>query len=330
MVQTLMQLVERLRNIERTPAAQARRRALLEIQRAFEARLVALASARQVDGRQLWSPVTAVGESALVEAVEQCEGQELGEHIDFEHPTDVPVNAFERIDHAKPLAEMTGERNLDMCGDAPCWHAVLYDDERALLGWLFVCVPRRRLSNTDGVAQALTDAIAELSRLLAGADDSLSRTLTESEIHCIFDADGELEQKSESAEEWLETHILELCAQTVSRLAKSDVETLTTSVSGASVSFVRMLGDGQTRYLMEASDAPPPCLATDWQLTDRQREVAYLAADGMTAREIGEELGIAYNTVKKHLQNIYRKLGVASRLELADRLDKSNTRRAAQ
>jgi DNA-binding CsgD family transcriptional regulator/tetratricopeptide (TPR) repeat protein len=51
-------------------------------------------------------------------------------------------------------------------------------------------------------------------------------------------------------------------------------------------------------------------------LTRREREVARLAAQGHTAREIAEHLSITERTVEGHLSNVYAKLDVASKLEL--------------
>ncbi|HEY8202821.1 MAG TPA: LuxR C-terminal-related transcriptional regulator, partial [Actinomycetota bacterium] len=54
-------------------------------------------------------------------------------------------------------------------------------------------------------------------------------------------------------------------------------------------------------------------------LTNREREVARLAAQGLTAREIGERLFISERTVTTHLTNVYAKLGVESKLDLVRR-----------
>ena len=53
------------------------------------------------------------------------------------------------------------------------------------------------------------------------------------------------------------------------------------------------------------------------RLSHREAQVARLAIEGATNPEIGARLQIASGTVKKHLDNIYRKLGVGGRLELA-------------
>jgi DNA-binding NarL/FixJ family response regulator len=45
-------------------------------------------------------------------------------------------------------------------------------------------------------------------------------------------------------------------------------------------------------------------------LTPTELEILKLVAEGLTAREIGEQLFIAEKTVKNHLTNVYRKLNV--------------------
>jgi len=52
-------------------------------------------------------------------------------------------------------------------------------------------------------------------------------------------------------------------------------------------------------------------------LSDRQKQVVQLAVQGYSNREIGQKLFISDQTVKNHLHNIFHKLGVSDRLELA-------------
>lgn len=51
-------------------------------------------------------------------------------------------------------------------------------------------------------------------------------------------------------------------------------------------------------------------------LTERERQIASLAAGGVPSRNIAEQLYISTRTVENHLQRVYNKLGVAGRSEL--------------
>jgi DNA-binding NarL/FixJ family response regulator len=50
------------------------------------------------------------------------------------------------------------------------------------------------------------------------------------------------------------------------------------------------------------------------RLTEREREVLNVAAEGLTAKEIAARLGVRERTVTTHLGRIYGKLGVGSRV----------------
>jgi DNA-binding NarL/FixJ family response regulator len=56
------------------------------------------------------------------------------------------------------------------------------------------------------------------------------------------------------------------------------------------------------------------------ELTQTERQIAELAADGRSNREIAGELFVSERTVEANLTRAYRKLGVRSRTELARRL----------
>lgn len=52
-------------------------------------------------------------------------------------------------------------------------------------------------------------------------------------------------------------------------------------------------------------------------LSNRERDVALLAARGLTNQQIAESLGMSVRTAETHLSNVLRKLGMSSRRELA-------------
>lgn len=60
-------------------------------------------------------------------------------------------------------------------------------------------------------------------------------------------------------------------------------------------------------YMQQRLDSPVP------RLGEREHEVMRLTAEGLSAPEIAETLGIGATTVKTHLQRVYRKLDVSDR-----------------
>jgi len=60
---------------------------------------------------------------------------------------------------------------------------------------------------------------------------------------------------------------------------------------------------------------PPP--RKTFGLTARELEVVTLITEGCTNKDIARQFGISEETVKRHLTNIFNKLGVGNRLELA-------------
>jgi DNA-binding CsgD family transcriptional regulator len=73
---------------------------------------------------------------------------------------------------------------------------------------------------------------------------------------------------------------------------------------------IRRVGDA---LLLEETREDPP-------LTPREREIVALLARGKTNTEIAEVLWVAPSTVRKHLENIYAKLGVHTRTAAVTRV----------
>jgi DNA-binding NarL/FixJ family response regulator len=66
---------------------------------------------------------------------------------------------------------------------------------------------------------------------------------------------------------------------------------------------------------LAAQTATPP--RKTFGLTARELEVVNLITEGCTNKDIAKQFGISEETVKRHLTNIFNKLGVGNRLELA-------------
>ena len=60
----------------------------------------------------------------------------------------------------------------------------------------------------------------------------------------------------------------------------------------------------------------PEVLIQLGSLTERERQVAQAASQGLRNRAIAREFGISEDTVKKHLASIYGKLAIENRVQL--------------
>jgi DNA-binding NarL/FixJ family response regulator len=84
------------------------------------------------------------------------------------------------------------------------------------------------------------------------------------------------------------------------------------------------------RQLSEECEGLAPPLADSpggVQLTAREREIAALAALGLSNREIAARLVVSLRTVENHLSRAFVKLGVTSRRELPGALERDGAAR---
>ncbi len=87
--------------------------------------------------------------------------------------------------------------------------------------------------------------------------------------------------------------------------------------------IIRAVADGEVYVspslaagvLVELTRNRPPDPLNE--LTEREREILRLVAEGLTNREIGERLHLAEKTVKHYMTNVLGKLHVRSRVEAA-------------
>ncbi len=127
-------------------------------------------------------------------------------------------------------------------------------------------------------------------------------------------------------EEGLNTRVLILTAfddrDSVQRAFELEVDgfALKTEPPQQTVAAIRQVFYGHmvfprtaARWLGAGRRTPAP----DDPLSQREREVLALVAQGLTNAQIAERLVTSEHTVKFHLQNIYQKLNVANRTEAA-------------
>ncbi|SCB26835.1 response regulator [Cupriavidus alkaliphilus] len=82
-----------------------------------------------------------------------------------------------------------------------------------------------------------------------------------------------------------------------------------------------VISDSMTAKLVAQFRAPAPVAAPRQgetpRLTAREREIVQGLARGESNKEIARDLGVAESTVKIHVQNILKKLNLASRVQVA-------------
>jgi two-component system, NarL family, nitrate/nitrite response regulator NarL len=71
----------------------------------------------------------------------------------------------------------------------------------------------------------------------------------------------------------------------------------------------------RTRGVVIEGKTPPP--KADFGLTTRERQIVSAVVDAYQNKEIAQKFAISEKTVKHHLTNIFNKVGVSNRLELA-------------
>jgi two-component system, NarL family, nitrate/nitrite response regulator NarL len=91
----------------------------------------------------------------------------------------------------------------------------------------------------------------------------------------------------------------------------SELASVIRSVHAGEVYVAPALAWGMLREMRNPRTSPYD------ELTEREREVLELVAEGLSNQEIGERLGLAEKTIKHYMTNILGKLQVRSRVEAA-------------
>lgn len=134
-------------------------------------------------------------------------------------------------------------------------------------------------------------------------------------LHVIVAANGGLHHRTAVHGDWLTPARAEQLEELVRRVHGCSIEHSRHIIAGQRVDLARLHGPIPA-WLVTVHFEPTagPLIA----LTTRQREVARLAASGASSREIAQWLAVSQGTVRVHLRDIYSRLGVTSRVELAN------------
>lgn len=271
------------------------------------------------EGDYRFTAPVVLGDDLVEEIVPFCEGPALDcpwipENIDpDEIDRFICVHRFYSEEFLQNLNVIQKVMNpLDITGQLRC---VFYDGPE-LMGYL--CMMRRgeEASFRDGERELVRNATSEIKSLISMAN-SLESEMTDDELFAVVKPDGAVEFASDAFGEWTnETKSSYVRRRVVD--ADRGVDRLGIEIRGGKeIRMTRLDGTGGVRYLVSVDRPELAKIRPEYWLTDRQSEIAEYAAAGATNREIGDALDISPQTVKVHIRNIYDRLGIGSRVELA-------------
>lgn len=135
----------------------------------------------------------------------------------------------------------------------------------------------------------------------------------------VMSSAGHVSMCTEAAEGWLTESRRARIHALIQGFRQPVDRPVRVSVDGVSVRIVSMVGElGVFGVWIDGSADPVEALSP------RLRQVAEFAAAGATASEIGDTLDLSTHTVRGYLKDVYRRLGVANRVELSTRLRSRN------
>lgn len=168
---------------------------------------------------------------------------------------------------------------------------------------------------------AAADAAAELDRIAADSPSDVVRALAKEATGAVRlddgDLSGALTDLRHAVADWQRLAMPYEAARTgvlvgLACAAVGDATSAALELEHARASFASLGAETALARLKPLADALGPPSA-DNLLSARELEVLAHVAVGRTSREIAEELTISRHTVRRHLDNIFAKLGVNSR-----------------
>ncbi|AYH43183.1 response regulator transcription factor [Azoarcus sp. DN11] len=153
---------------------------------------------------------------------------------------------------------------------------------------------------------------------LSGRDAAAMMTEEAPEAHVL------MLTVSEDAEDLIETLRAGACGYLLKNIeADTLTAAITKAAAGESVISPQMMGKlvqgvrGGSPKVAHETAAPAVVASELNKLSPREREILVLVARGHSNKEIARALDLAESTVKIHVQNILRKLGLSSRVQAA-------------
>lgn len=170
------------------------------------------------------------------------------------------------------------------------------------------------------------NSLYETVRIAMIAADRVEREqLPKGHESIILSATGEILFFAEDARPWLSVPgFRERIGEVARSLHAADAPLGAVAHGPLQVMMSRLASaKGPSCFLARLKPSTPLEKSEDAVLSPVQREVAKLAANGATIAEIAATLGRGTETVRSHLSEVYRRLGVSTRIDLARALSGS-------
>ena len=258
-----------------------------------------------------------------VAAIQEIDGSPIldGPSLKIASPRPDDINRFKAIDMRGPEFENTPIKRhfLDPYGFHSCFRIMTYR-ERRFTGWIGTFRSGDEPVFDDDFARPFQELSNAFKVVFSTAEQLHSRDIWGEEKFAIFTARGKLDFASSDLRDSLKKNHLRRLGEIVRNLDAGDVSQCVRLVDGIEVRLSRLEGQGLFRYLAQFVNPTPVLYDPLTPLTKTQREVALLAAQGLSNPEIADQTGRSTNTIKVHLRHIYERLDISRRLELTELL----------
>lgn len=177
----------------------------------------------------------------------------------------------------------------------------------------------REFTETD--RRILQPLVQPAEAALTAAHCLLREGLPEETAYLLVRPNGRFEHASAPAQAWIRRRALAASIRhRVRELDRRREPQESAALEQAEARVVRLRTVAGIRYLVCLRSAPLVQRRGAPLLTALQLRIALAAADGATAAEIAQDTGRGVETVREHLAAAYRKLNVATRLQLVHAL----------
>ena len=202
--------------------------------------------------------------------------------------------------------------------------ALLYDGAR-FVGWVGLLREGKHPFRLSELAE-LNEMSDEVAAALVAAEN-LDGVWQDQQLQFVLDSETmAVEFASRNGVAWLNPRRRSLI-ESYARDFKRNGAPSFVLADGFELRAVELVGDIGTRFHLNVTSCLAPTLGADALLTPRQREVAELLVAGVTNREIADFLDVSVETVKQHVKDVYKRLQIANRVELASLLAQSSNPR---